>query len=254
MARIIDVAAAVPCSLLNQARVRAFLFHSVRPSVAPASDIPTHNSRLVEDFFSWLESKARTVPLAAAIAKSDESGGTANRLSPVLLTFDDAFEDNYTVVFPALLNRGLTAAFFIPTALADRKGHLTRAMIREMSNRGMSIGSHTVTHPHLSRQSPRGVRRELTDSKLFLEDLTGRECASLAYPYGDHTSAVRMIAREAGYRCCFTGSPEDSGSDRWKIGRSSVPAWASKLDFIARVYGGYQLRKQLTKRLVDLLP
>jgi peptidoglycan/xylan/chitin deacetylase (PgdA/CDA1 family) len=79
--------------------------------------------------------------------------------------------------------------------------------IMEMSKAGISFGSHTCTHPILSRENSAELRRELVNSKKEIEACLGRNTALLAYPNGqkhDFSSEVIKETREAGYKCAFT--------------------------------------------------
>jgi peptidoglycan/xylan/chitin deacetylase (PgdA/CDA1 family) len=75
--------------------------------------------------------------------------------------------------------------------------------LRELADRGVEIGSHTVTHPHLTRLAEADLDRELGESRARLEDELGRPCNLLAYPYGENDDRVREAARRAGYVAAF---------------------------------------------------
>ncbi len=65
------------------------------------------------------------------------------------------------------------------------------------------IGAHTVTHPSVPTLSPVEMEKELLESKLQLEKVTGREVASFAFPYGersDFNSAAVNAVRKAGFK------------------------------------------------------
>lgn len=73
--------------------------------------------------------------------------------------------------------------------------------IRELAaNPLVTIGSHGYYHNDLSMIDSELMRKELTDSKRFLESLTGKEVRSLAFPYGSYSDNVVDTARECGYK------------------------------------------------------
>jgi peptidoglycan/xylan/chitin deacetylase (PgdA/CDA1 family) len=76
--------------------------------------------------------------------------------------------------------------------------------LRDLVGRGWEVGSHSVTHPRLSRLDPPELRAELAESKAACEREIGLACASIAYPYGDHDEAVVEAAGAAGYRFGLT--------------------------------------------------
>jgi peptidoglycan/xylan/chitin deacetylase (PgdA/CDA1 family) len=143
------------------------------------------------------------------------------------LSFDDGFDNHYRNAFPILQDMGIRAAFFVPSAfigatdsdVMDRwwtkidGGKPTRPMrwewLREMSAAGHEIGSHTKHHIRLSDVSsnPARLAEEVTGSKLQIEDELGRECRSIAWPFGtarDFDERSRAAVEEAGYSLCFS--------------------------------------------------
>jgi peptidoglycan/xylan/chitin deacetylase (PgdA/CDA1 family) len=75
--------------------------------------------------------------------------------------------------------------------------------LSELAERGVEIGSHTRTHPHLPQLGDAELRAELTESRAELEDRLARPCRFLAYPYGHQDARVRDAARAAGYTAAF---------------------------------------------------
>lgn len=67
---------------------------------------------------------------------------------------------------------------------------------------GMTVGSHSVSHPSLAALPVEVQREELTASRAALERMTGRAVTHLAFPFGgraDHSWRTRRAARAAGY-------------------------------------------------------
>jgi peptidoglycan/xylan/chitin deacetylase (PgdA/CDA1 family) len=78
---------------------------------------------------------------------------------------------------------------------------------REMRDAGMSIGSHTLTHPILGQITPETQQWELEHSKRVIEENLGSKICSLAYPIGmrgGFDAATEQIARSVGYTMCFS--------------------------------------------------
>jgi peptidoglycan/xylan/chitin deacetylase (PgdA/CDA1 family) len=137
-----------------------------------------------------------------------------SRFRPVHATFDDAFRSAPSI-FPALRLLGVPIQIFVCTSYARTGAPLTLPELAgddpeqlatmdwdallEHAQRGVVIGSHAVSHPHLTRLSADELRRELNESKEEIEDRLGRPCEDLAYPYGEHDERVRAAARAAGY-------------------------------------------------------
>lgn len=123
---------------------------------------------------------------------------------PVLITFDDGYDDNYEKAFPILRAYNMTAAFFIISGYIGLPDRMTMSQIYEMQNRGMSFGSHTVNHFPLAELSELDVARELRESKQALEEILDIPIDSIAYPKGSYDTRTIRIAEQLGYREAFT--------------------------------------------------
>lgn len=118
---------------------------------------------------------------------------------PVALTFDDGGLDNYQVAFPLLRERRLTATFFVITKTVGGAGQMSWEQLREMADAGMSIQSHTVSHPDLPSASDGRLRSELVDSRTAIQQALGRPVYAVAYPAGSYDQRVVTAAKDAGY-------------------------------------------------------
>lgn len=79
--------------------------------------------------------------------------------------------------------------------------------IREMQKAGIAFGSHTRTHPILSRLDPAALQEEVTGSRKLLENKLQQEVRGFCYPNGqpaDISKGVVDQVRQAGYRCAVT--------------------------------------------------
>ena len=152
----------------------------------------------------------------------------------ILLTFDDGFQNNYTNVLPILEKYSAPGLFFITTQhVLDPKNWLhfvkelvmkewnnprevpeniqneyydglTKEMLIKMSNNPLvTLGSHTITHPFLTKCTAKEIELELGNSKEYLEKITKKSIYYLAYPSGDYNSQVIEIAKKKGYLAGF---------------------------------------------------
>jgi peptidoglycan/xylan/chitin deacetylase (PgdA/CDA1 family) len=142
----------------------------------------------------------------------------------VVVTFDDAFRSVANVAFPLLQRVGVPATLFVPTDHVGRPGPMawpgidrwlggpheaeltgmTWEEICALAEAGWEIGSHTAGHPHLTTLDDAALADELGRSKARCEEVLGRRCRSLAYPYGDFDSRVERAAGAAGYDVACT--------------------------------------------------
>ncbi len=137
----------------------------------------------------------------------------------VAVTFDDAFASVATYARPVLDELGWPATIFAVTdfAAAGRPVHwqgvdrwvggphdaeratLDWDRLRHLRDAGWEVGSHTVTHPHLTQLDDAQLDNELNGSRQAVQDAIGRPCESIAYPYGDVDPRVIEAAGRAGY-------------------------------------------------------
>lgn len=123
---------------------------------------------------------------------------------PVLITFDDGYEDNYTYAYPILKENQMQATIFMVAKSVDIPGHLTKAELREMEANGITIGSHTLSHVLLTDLTPEQVGSEVEESRKVLEDILGTKVEYLAYPGGYVDDEIMKIAADKGIKMGFT--------------------------------------------------
>lgn len=95
-----------------------------------------------------------------------------------------------------LARHGLTGTFYIPRSIAT--GVMPIADIRTLSS-SFEIGAHTLNHVFLASADDVTARREITDSKAWIEELTGRPCPMFCPPGGRYTPRHVPMFRQAGY-------------------------------------------------------
>jgi peptidoglycan/xylan/chitin deacetylase (PgdA/CDA1 family) len=124
--------------------------------------------------------------------------------SPVVLTFDDGYLDNYTNAFPVLKNAGFAGTFFIITDFVGQGEYMTWYQAAEMAAWGMDLESHTLDHPDLAVLPANRLLRQLTESRAILEQNLGKPVRYLSYPAGRYNGAVSRAAEQAGYVAAVT--------------------------------------------------
>jgi len=156
---------------------------------------------------------------------------------PVVLTFDDGYEDNLIHALPLLNQYEMTATVFIIAGWVGRNNdwdsnsdqqshrHMTWEQIREWHDNGMEIGSHTYNHCALNQLgSEQEIRSEVCRSKLIIEEKIGSPVEFLCYPYGGTDDRVKKIVSTAGYKLALTifDTKPLSGIDLYALPREAI--------------------------------
>lgn len=121
-----------------------------------------------------------------------------------LLTFDDATEDHYEVVFPWLQEREWRAVFFVPTAKLNQPKRLTDAQVCELAQAGHAIGLHGHEHRRLDTLGDDAMREQFQRSRDRLGNLTGSAPWIFAPPGGFLNEHLREVALGFGVRVIRT--------------------------------------------------
>lgn len=84
--------------------------------------------------------------------------------------------------------------------------YMTREQLCEMNDAGMTIGSHTASHPWLEVLSESEQRVELMESLDFLSEIGVQKSTgiALAYPFGSFSQTTTRVAKELGFAAAFT--------------------------------------------------
>lgn len=177
------------------------LYHDVTAGRLSQNGGPQRFAVSARAFESQLD-MIRTAGLrACSIEEAAERAGDGC----VAISFDDGDLGQYENAFPALARRGMTATFFITTSWVGRERFVTWEQLREMRDAGMSVQSHTHTHPFLSELDATQLTHELRQSKQAIDSALEQDTATLALPGGDEPRrALRHLLLDSGYSVVAT--------------------------------------------------
>ena len=194
-----------------------------------ANDFRTQMERL--KMANW-----RGVNVTSALAFQDTQS--------VAITFDDGSESDLLTAAPILRKLDFGATFYVTAGFLGRRGYMSPAQLRELSNLGFEIGCHSMTHAYLSDLDDAGLHREIIDAKLQLEQLTGKPVEHFSCPGGRYNRRVVQIAREAGYRSMATSRSyaNSPSTDPFELGRIPVMR-ETTLNAFEKLYRGDGLRR-----------
>lgn len=188
--------------IYNTKGIPVLYYHSIRPT--EDNELILSPEKLKEQL-SFLKSEGYT-----SLTLSEFSSYILNN-APIpeksfLITFDDGYMDNYDYAFPILKELNMKATIFCTTFKLDGSYYLSSEALKEMSNYGIDIQSHTVNHDDLSSLSYTDQIDTLKNSKSYLENLLNKEIYAIAYPFGNINEETLKATKEAGYTLGFITS------------------------------------------------
>lgn len=190
--------------------MRAILtYHSIDTSGSPISVSPAAFRRQVEHL----------VRAGVAIVTVDDLlADRAPGQSAVALTFDDGFANIAAEALPLLVDRGLPATIFVVSdcvgatnrwATIDGHGLAEQSLLDwdalgRLTSKGLTIGSHSRTHPYLTRVSPAQVEDEVHGAASEIARRLGHSPSGFAYPYGAADVQIRTAVAGVHRWACTT--------------------------------------------------
>jgi peptidoglycan/xylan/chitin deacetylase (PgdA/CDA1 family) len=229
--------------------LRILMYHRV--DRLPAYDQLTVSPARFEEQIAYLAQHCRVISLAQAVAEL--TAGRATRPG-VVVTFDDGYRDNLLQALPVLRRYAVPATIFVTTRFCDQtlshpryaaeSGglHLTWDEVRALAREpGISIGSHTVTHPFLSRIDQSSAASEIAGSREIIARQLGAPADFFCYPSGDLTRREMQLVAAAGYRAAVSVAPgvNRSGADLYALRRTEVTDRDGARELALKLAGAY---------------
>lgn len=140
----------------------------------------------------------------------------------VQISFDDANVSDVQVALPALVERGLSAQFFLLAGRLGTRGSLDVGDVRELVCRSMTIGTHGMSHRSWRRLNPAARETELIEAQQRIEDAAGVPVTDAACPLGRYDRRLLADLRRLGYRRVYTSDRRAARQDSWLQARFSV--------------------------------
>lgn len=172
----------------------------------------------------------------------DQLKDVQNIDNPVIITLDDGYEDNYTYAYPILKKYNFKATIFVTSDFIDKPSFLTTGQIKEM-NGLINFQGHTVTHP--SDPKPfvslknEEVEWEMSESKKFIESITGTKIDVFAYPVGSYDQRIINLTKKYyKYAVVNGGGLYTEGDSDYEIKRVYVPRSLDITGFEKKIKGG----------------
>ena len=154
---------------------------------------------------------------------------------PVMLTFDDGYDDNYLNLFPLLQKYNVKATVFVIGNAPGTSHKATAEQIREMSDSGLvSIQSHSYTHADMDGLDYDSTRYEMSESKKAITRITGKEPYVLCYPTGKYNDYTLQLGPEYYmFGIKMNGGLYNTSSDPFLVNRYYVARYTDIYTFAA---------------------
>jgi peptidoglycan/xylan/chitin deacetylase (PgdA/CDA1 family) len=132
---------------------------------------------------------------------------------PVMLTFDDADLDQFTVAYPEMKKYGFKGVFFIMTVALGKSRYMGKDHLKELSDQGHILGSHTWDHKNVKKYEAADWPIQVDKPSKLLESITGKPVEYFAYPFGLWNPEAIPFLKERGFKAAFQLSAKRDPKD-----------------------------------------
>lgn len=223
----------------SEVSIPILMYHHIRNYNDPADQIGTNLSVSPESFKSQIDYIKDNGYTTITFGQMLDFPAKKLPEKPVILTFDDGYLDGYDIAYEYLKDNGQVGVFYIISGFFGRSEFMTETEVKEISDAGMEIGSHSANHLDLTTLSISNVNKEVSLSKVTLEEVTGKTIISFCYPAGKHDDIVGKAIVEAGYRIATTIKSGISSTSEEKIllSRLRINPSDSLITFASKIGG-----------------
>ena len=194
----------------------ALMYHSLSDGCCPDTLYPKYATRLAT-FREHLRALADAGFALRSLRALLEAHDAAQPLpaKTCVLTFDDGHRSSLDLA-GAMRDAGVSGTFFLTAGYCrERPEFLQDDDIRALAAAGFDFGTHGVTHRPLRFLPPEEMRRELADSKAWLEAVLGAPVPAMSLPAGQGGAAVNRAAFALGYR--LVGNSHESANATLRV-------------------------------------
>jgi peptidoglycan/xylan/chitin deacetylase (PgdA/CDA1 family) len=223
---ITDVAA-----ILAKKQVPVLCYHHIREAKPGQSETMRSYSVSPEAFAQQMkalkDSGYKTI-LPGQLYEYLVHGGTLPP-KPVILTFDDTDEEQFTIGATEMQKYGFRGVYFIMTISINRPRYMSKEQLKQLSDSGNDVEAHTWDHHMVTKYKGLDFDTQFVKPKKKVEEITGRPAEYFAYPFGLWNEAAIPELKKAGYKMAFILSTKrDSTEPLYTIRRMIVPGtWST---------------------------
>ena len=207
--------------------VPVLMYHAVGDEIWGYSDLFVSEARM-EEQLQYLQENGYEPIWFSDLAHIEDYE------KPVILTFDDGYDDNYTVLYPLLEKYQTKATIFVIGNAMGSQHKMTQEQVYELAASGLvSIQSHTYTHGNLSAMDEPALRQEMELSNAALAAATGQIPYVLCYPEGKYSHLTMDVAKDYyTFALRMDGWTYQTGMDPYQVPRSFVSRRITLPDYL----------------------
>ena len=142
----------------------------------------------------------------------------------VRLSFDDGNASDVEVALPALVERGMTADFFVVAGRLGTPGNVDADGVRALRSAGMGVGTHGMRHRSWRGLGSGDLAAELVDARAAIAEAAGSPVDAAAIPLGQYDRTVLAALRKLDYRVVYSSYARRAQEGGWLQPRYSVRA------------------------------
>ena len=228
--------------------IRILMYHRI--SAAPQFDQLSVSPARFAAHMQYLAAHCEVISLAQAVAQLP----LRSRRQKIVITFDDGYLDNLRHALLVLTQYQLPASIFITTEFCDQslrhprypasaeRLHLNWSEVRELASSPLiTIGSHTLSHPYLSRLDADQAALEITQSRSRIQAEINQPVDFFCYPSGDVTPREQRLVQQAGYTAAVTVAPgrNHAQTPLHALHRTEITDRDTRIDLVLKRAGAY---------------
>ncbi len=196
----------------------------------------------LEEELKWLKDNGYT-SVSAQQVYDYEINGLPLPPKPIMLSFDDNDDNQWTSARPLLDKYGFRGVFFIMTVTIDKENYMTSDQIKQLDKEGHDIEPHTWDHHMVTGYTTEADwQQQIVEPKKTLEDLLGHPTPFFAYPFGVYDANAAQKLETYGYRGAFRLAEvmDDTVKPKYALKRYIANGYWTLDQFVTVITGGWE--------------
>ena len=177
-----------------------------------------------------------------------------SQVVPIEMTFDDGNISDVVIALPALVDRGMTATFFVCAGRIGLAGYLDRSALNEIISAGMEIGSYGWGHVDWRSVDDKTLDLEVDEARKKIVDVTGCAIDKVAIPFGSYDRRVLRRLRRSEIKTVFTSDGGRAPLTGWMLPREVFrTTWDDNRTLVEMATGPISMNARFRRAIVGLI-